>query len=299
MKTKKEKLLLFIGYSLFALFAFVLFFLMTLPFNILEEKGLRLLEGKTGCVVTIKASKVSFPLSVDWRGLDGICPKNLFIKGASGNIHLKLPALEMSFAFWPLLLKQEGEIDFNAKWGGGTLSGHLSVSEEAEGLSFSLENFNAKALQVEHIDSGISGQLRISGEGRWRTQDLIKGVGRISLTLDGSKFKSLAGQSLPIGEVGFEKIEAKLLWKEKQIILEQFSALGPLVNLKSESGTLLFRKPLKRSVLALSLRVTPKGSIKQMASMFVPGYNGKEPLKLRLNGPVSTPKISVNGRVIR
>ncbi len=298
MKTKKEKLLILIAYSLFGLIAFILFFLATFPFSALEEKGLQLLEAKIGCVVTMTASRVSFPVSITWEGIDARCPKKLIKKGAAGQAHLKVPALNLSLALWPLLLKQQGEIDFNARWGGGTLSGHLTVTQEEEEPSFVLKDLKGDALEVKEIDPGISGRLTITGEGRWRAQEIIKGTGRLIFSLDEAKLRSLGGRQLPVGEISFAKIQGKLDWKEGRLVAEQFSATGAMVDLKSESGTLVLRKPLNRSLLALSLLATPKGSIKQMASMFVQDYNEREPLKLRLNGPLGQPKISVNGRPV-
>ncbi len=299
MKIKKEKLLYFVGYTLFGLLAFVLFFLVTFPFATLEEKGLRFLAAKTGCVVTIKTSQVSFPVLIAWEGIDATCPKRLFSKEATGKAKLKIPALDLSLALWPLLLTQQGEIDFNALWGGGTLSGHLSVAQRESGPSFVLKELKGEALQVKEIDPGISGRLSITGEGKWQARDVIQGAGRIAFTLDEAKFRSLGGQSLPIGEVSFATIDGQLFWKESRVVAEQFSATGTMVDLKSESGTLILREPLGRSLLSLSLQATPKGSIKQMASMLVQGYNEGEPLKLRLNGPINAPKISVNGRSIQ
>lgn len=196
-------------------------------------------------------------------------------------------------------MKQAGEIGFNGKWGGGTLSGHLSVVQEEGLLSFFLKDLKGDALQVKELDPGISGLLTITGEGSWKAQEVTKGAGHITFSLNKGKFQSLRGKSLPVGEVSFAKVEGKLNWNSGRLVAEQFSATGDMVDLKSDSGTLMLRKPLHRSVLALSLRATPKGSIKQMAAMFVQNYNEREPLKLRLNGPLNTPKISVNGRAIR
>lgn len=298
MKIKKGKFLYFISYSLFGLFAFVIFFLMTLPFDLLEEKGLDFLETKTGCVVTINTSEYTLPVSIAWEGLDVTCPKKLFTKGSSGKTTLKVTALNLSLALMPLLLQQHGEIAFNAQWGGGTISGHLSVVQKETGPTFTLKDLKGQELQVKEIDPGISGLLAITGEGSWQAQGMNKGNGRLSLTLDEAKFRSIGGQSLPIGEVNFARIQTQLSWKAGRVIAEQFSATGDMVDLKSESGNLILRKPLNRSLLALSLQATPKGSIQEMATLFIQGYQGKSPLKLRLNGPLISPQLSVNGRPV-
>jgi type II secretion system protein N len=299
VKIKRESLLYFVAYSLFGLLAFVFSFIVTFPVTVLEEKALDFLEAKTGCVLKIKSRQISFPISIELKGVDATCPKSMFTKGATEQATIKVPALEFSLEIWQLLLNQQGELDFNAAWGDGTLSGHLSITQDDRGLSFSLSQLAGSKLQVKEIDPGLAGLLTATGEGSFRAKELIKGKGKISLVLDEARFTALGGAKLPVGEVSFDKIQAQLVWSEGRVVLEAFSATGTMVDLKSESGTLVLRAPINRSFMNLSFLATPKGSIKQMASMFVRGYNGKTPLKLRVSGPVNTAKISVNGRTVR
>ena len=295
MKIHKKTLFQMTGYALFALVNFLFFLYLTFPFDLLEEKALRILEAESGCRISVSQSYFALPAKVSVRGLELSCARQLFIKGKPGKVTLKLKSIDLKLALLPLLFNQRGEIDIEAALFGGGVSGHLTIETKGEEETYHLAA-EGKAFKLTEVDPGLSGQLALKGEGTWMDKDVSRGIASLSLSLDQGRFKEIGGWTIPVGEVSFSKTEARLSMKSGRIMLEQFSARGETVDLPNGNGSLLLRSPMNRSILNLSIRALPKGSIKEMAVLFIQGYAGQNPLKVRINGPLQRPQISLNGR---
>jgi len=296
MKIQREKLIVFLFYVVFGVLAFVLFLWLTFPFDIAEKQALRLLARETDCVLTVAQSEYRLPVKLRARGLTGRCPRRrLGLRGA-GAVEIQLASLDLKLAALPLLLKQRAEIDFRLGSPFGEIPGHVSIVEAEEQVSVALKT---EAAQLTIDEPGLSARVTISGESRWRNQDYIKGAGKLVFGLEKGRFKSFGGFELPIGEVTFSKIDGQVFWKDGRLVIEQFSATGEMADLQSQSGVVLLRNPPENSLLTLSLQATPKGSLAEMAGLFVQGYNGSEPLKLRISGPIRAPQVFMNGKAVR
>lgn len=295
MKIQKGTLYQIIGYALFGLVNFFVFLYLTFPFDLLEKKALQTLEVESGCRIAVSQSRFALPVKVSVRGVKASCPRRLFVRGKPGEVTLKLKSADLTLSLLPFLINRRGEIDIEAALFGGGISGHLSIERKGEEAAYRLVA-EGKALNIAEVDSGLSGQVTMKGEGTWMTKDFSKGIGQLSLTLDQGRFKEIGGWTIPVGEVSFSKIEGRLSMRNGRIIVEQFSAEGETADLQNGSGSLLLRSPMDRSIVNLSIRALPKGSIKEMASLFIQGYTGRDPLKIRINGPLQTPQISLNGR---
>lgn len=296
MKIQKEKLIRFLFYTAFGGLAFVFFLWLTFPFDLAEKQALRLLETETGCVVTVAQSTYALPLKVHARGLVAHCPKQRLGLRGGGDLEIQLKFLDLSFSPLPLLFKRRAEIDFLIGSPFGDIPGHLSLKEEAEQLAVALQTEEA---QLKLEEEGFSALITIQGKSTWRDQDVMKGSGKLTLAVEEGRFKSFGGFEMPIGEVTFSKIDGAVFWKDGRVVIEAFSAKGEMADLATESGVVLLRNPPENSLLTLSLRATPKGSLQEMAGLFVQGYNENEPLKIRINGPMRAPQVSVNGKAVR
>lgn len=301
MKIQKEKLLLNTAYTSFGLASFFFFFYLRFPFDILERRALDIVEAKSDCVVVVGQSGLAFPAKISGSDIKASCPNKWSGTGMKERLEFKITALDLSLSPLALLFKRQGEIDFQVGVGGGTLKGQLTIDQHEEGLVFALNAFDGKQLNLAElgVGAGTAGLLAFQGEGRWSAQDLLKSTARLSFILEKGVFKEIGGWAIPVGEVSFSKIDGRLFWKGNRIVMEQFSANGEMADLQSEIGNLLLRSPLESSLLTLSLRARPKGSLKEMASLFVQGFTGREPLKIRANGPLGTLQLSVNGRSVR
>ena len=296
MTIRKARLFLFGGYILFGIVMFLVFFYMTFPFDLLEARLLGLLEARSGCKVTADGSRYRFLGRAAWRNLKARCPKRRFGIRESGEVALAVASLDLSVAPLPLLLHRRGEIDFHAVLGGGQVSGVLTVAQADGGPAVTLRGAGEG---IDLSQTGVAGRLTITGEGTWQTDRPAQGRGRLRFTLEEGRFKEIGEWTLPIGEVAFSRIEGQLSWKGGRVILEQLSAAGETIDVPSGSGNLLLRAPFDGSLVTLSLRAVPKGSLKEMAALFIQGYSGREPLKIRVSGPLRAPQILLNGKAIR
>lgn len=275
---------------------FVVFLWLAFPFDLAEKQALRFLEAETGCVLTVVQSTYVLPLKIRARGLTGRCPKQRLGLRERGELMISLRSLDVSLALLPLLFEKTLEADFLIGLSFGEIPGHLSLKEEAGQLAVALR---IEDTQLKFEEEDFSADITIQGKSTWRNQDYIKGSGKLVFDIEKVRFKSLGEFESPIGEVTFSKIDAQVFWKDGRVVIEGFSARGEMADLKTESGVVLLRNPPENSMLTLALRVSPKGSLQEMAGLFVQGYDKNVPLKIHVNGPIRTPKISVNGKVVR
>lgn len=285
---QKRKWGVVLGYTLFGLTMFLVFLYLTFPFSLLELKLISILERESRCKIAVDQRGFYFPSRLSWKGIRGACPQPAFSQW-------KIDSLNAELAPLPLLFSRRGEVDFQLKVGGGELAGHLTAAEGKGGPDLSLR---AQGKKVDLTPFGLSGLLSAEGEGSWVGQEVLKGKGTVAFTLDGARFKEIGKWVVPIGEVAFSKVQGKIFWRNGTVGLERFSAEGETVDLKSEGGNLLLREPLAASLLALTLKATPKGSLQQVASVFVQGYSGREPLTVGMKGPLGQPQLSLNGKPI-
>lgn len=285
---QKKKWLTVLGYTLFGLLMFFIFFYLTFPFHLLELKLISALEEESGCKIVVDQTGFHFPSRLSWKGIRGSCPQPAFARW-------KIDSLNADLAPLPLLLSRRGEVDFQVKLAGGEMAGHVTAIQKSGAPSFSL---NARGKKLDLAQLGFAGLLDLEGEGSWSGQDILKGKGTVTFTLEGAKFKEIGKWAVPIGEVSFSSVRGKIFWKNGAVGLERFTAEGQEVDLSSEGGNLLLREPLAGSLITLTLKATPKGSLQQVATLFVQGYSGREPLTLGMKGPLGQPQISLNGQPI-
>ncbi len=295
MKIQKEKLIRGLFYTFFGIFTFMIFLLITFPFNLLEKQVLHRLETESGCIVTIQESRYALPISLSWNNIQIKCPKRILGSRAAGMLTLKLQSFDVDLSLLPLLFKQEAAFDFEIRSTFGIIPGHLTIQQKEEKMALAL---HAEGKEITITEEGLSGILSFNAESQWKNQDILKGSGNLSFKIQKGKMKEFAGTPLPIGEIMFTNIKGKIFWKEGRAVIEQFSAQGDTADIHSESGTILLRNPPENSLLTFSLQATPKGALKEMAQLFIQGYNGNGPLKIRMSGPARAPKLAMNGKTM-
>jgi len=297
MKNRKERLLLGGGYALFALLSFLVSLYLTFPFELLGEKAIRLIEAKGPCRISVDQSGFALPARLSFQGFRATCPKRLFFKGKSGELQLKLDSADIALSPLPFLLNRRGEVDVGARLFGGRLSGHLSVEEGAAGERSYTFRAEGAALQLAAMDPGLSGRLGLKGEGAWNDKNPLAASGQLAFSLDGGTFKAIGGWAIPTGALAFSSLEGRLSMRGGRVMLESFSARGESLDLPSGSGSLLLRSPVENSILSLSARALPKAGLQKLISMVVlPGYKGRELLKVQVSGPLRAPGFSLNGK---
>lgn len=286
IKNQKRKWAIGLGYTLFGLLMLLFFLYLTFPFGLLESRLIAAIEGESGCRMTVGERGIRFPLRLGWKEIQVDCPERLIPQW-------KVQSLDAAVAPLALLFNRRGEIDFRIGIAEGEIVGHATAFQTREGISLSLKSEGQK-LNLSRL--GLSGLLDVQGEGSGVGLDLLKAKGSLTFTINSVQLKQVGQWMVPIGEVSFSNIRGKINLRNGMLVVERFAAQGNEVDLTSDGGNLVLRRPLAGSLLSLSLKATPKGSLEQMASMFIQGYSGREPLALGLKGPIGQPQISVNGK---
>lgn len=285
-KNLRRKWAIVLGYTLFGFLMLLFFFYLTFPFGLLESRLISAIESESGCAVTVGKRGIYFPLRLAWREIQFQCP-------ARSVPQWKIQSVDATVAPLQLLFNRRGEIDFRIGIAEGELVGHATAFQTPDGLSVSIKNEGRK-LNLSQF--GLSGLLDLEGEGTWVGPDLARARGNLTFTLNGVQVKQVGQWVVPIGEMSFSNIRGKINLRNGTLVVERFAAQGSEVDLTSEGGTLLLRNPLEGSALSLTVKATPKGSLQKMASLFVQGYSGREPLTVGLKGSIGQPQISLNGK---
>ncbi len=281
----QNKWLVRLGFLLFGSIAFLIFFYAAFPFHLVQEKMLRVFQTETGCHADSKDQAVLIPLRLRWYNVKIVCP--------SAN-PVTIASINADVALLPILLKKRGEIGFMIKIADqkGELSGTVIVDPTPDTIAFSLKN---AGMGVHFNHRGFSGILDLKGEGRWVGQDILLGTGLFDFTLQEAR---LANQALPwpMNDILFNKISGKISWKDGVIWMRDIIADGENAALASQSGSLILHEPFSESFISIMLSVAPKGRLKQVAALLIPGYSAKEPLSLAITGALTSPKVLLNGR---
>ncbi len=286
IKNQKTKWAVILGYAFFGFVMFLFFLYLTFPFGMLESRLIAAMESESGCTMTVGKRGIHFPLRLAWREIQVNCPARLISQW-------KIQSIDAAVAPLPLLFNQRGEIDYRIGIAEGEVVGHLTALQTREGLSVSMKNEGRK-LNLSQF--GFSGLADLEGEGNWVGPDVMKAKGSLTFTLNGVQVKQVGQWVVPIGEMSFSSIRGKINLRNGTLVVERFAAQGSEIDLTSDGGNLLLRDPFAGSLLSLSIKATPKGSLQQMASLFIQGYSGREPLNIALKGSISQPQISLNGK---
>lgn len=286
IKNQKRKWAVGLGYAFFGLLMLLFFLYLTFPFGLLESRLIAAIESESGCTMAVGKRGIFFPLRLSWREIQVDCP-------AGPVPQWKIQSLDAAVAPLPLLFNRRGEIDYRVGIAEGEIIGHATAVQTREGLSLSFKSEGQK-LNLSRL--GLSGLLDLQWEGSGVGPDLLKAKGSLTFTINSVQLKQVGQWMVPIGEVSFSSIRGKINLRNGMLVVERFAAQGNEVDLTSDGGNLILREPLEGSLLSLSLKATPKGSLQQMASLFIQGYSGREPLSLGLKGSIGQPQISVNGR---
>jgi type II secretion system protein N len=283
---RQNKWLLRLGYIFLGLSLFLIFFYATFPFHLAQKKIAREFEIASGCQTEVKDATVLFPLRLQWHKLRVLCPHSA---------EVVLDSMEASIAVLPLL-KQRGEIDFKIKIadGGGDITGTLIADRTPEGIALAIKKGGA-GVGVHINYRGFSGILDARGDGRWIGQDVVMGNGVFNFNVKDAHFKNQA-MSWPMSDISFGTMTGKVSWKTGVISIGHFSAEGETALLMSRGGSLILHEPFSESFLSININVSPKGQLAQVAELMISGYKAREPLQLDITGPLTAPKILLNGR---
>jgi len=261
---------------------------LTFPFNRLQTALVAHLAARSGCEIDVQKQAVHFPFRMTWEGVRADCPT----PGSPYSIAM----IDADVAPLPLLWGGEAAVDFKiALTAEGNIVGRATMTPTNNGVTLFLSH-QARAVDLKQV--GASG--RLSSKGEWRQLEGEPfGQGHLALTLDGLKIDRFGASGSPIGAVSFQRVDSRISWRGDTITFDRIVAEGNQVEIESTDGRLLAREPFDQSRLFLTLQVTPKGDLKSLAPVLIPGYSGAGPIAVTLSGPLSQPGVLVNGRALR
>ncbi len=283
-RINKKTSVVFLGYAFFALFSFSFFFYRAFPFSLLESRLIHLLEENSGCAIDVDQKKFYFPLRLAWEGVRIDCLSFL---------EPNIASIDIDVAPFPLIWHRRGDIEFVIRLSEGEIHGSLSATQKDGAYLFSLKN-EWRRLNLSSV--GLSGMLDLSGDGVWRDHGLLRGEGGFAFNIEEVHFKEFRGWVSSIGDLNFSNIHGKIRWRDGIALFERLIAQGSEVDLSAEGGSLLVREPFLQSIITLSLKVVPKGKLKDVAKVFIQDYSGGGALTLKMQGVLAQPDILINGK---
>jgi len=287
------------GYLCFGIVAFLLFFYISFPFHLVQDKIMQTFEAKTGCQTNVNNQNHTFPLVLRWGNIQVVCPMG---------IPFTVESFETDIAVKPLLFHQTAQIAFRIRMTqkNGEIAGTVHIHSTPEGLAYSLKE-KGWGLNLKSI--GYSGILNMKGEGKWTGNNLFFGEGSLAFTLNGlqidlqglsshaGRVATIAGMAPLIGvtSMAFSSIQGEMAWEDKVVTVNKFQANSDIADLTTHSGSLIFNEPISQSFLATNLQVDPKGNLKKILPLVIPNYSDKVALTFAITGALISPQVMMNG----
>ncbi len=295
--TQPIKWLLGFGYLLFGVAAFLVFFYITFPFNLVQDKVIRVAEAESGCQITAGSQSTTPPLRMKWEQVLLLCPA-----GAS----MMIASIETDIAVLPLLLHRQGQVDVRILMPeeGSQVTGSITASTTPQGYAFSLKG-EGTGIRLDPV--GISGLLDyIRGEAVWTGENLLTGVGSLAIGLSDIHIDPTASP-IPLGNLGMittlagvkdisiSTLQGEVTWQSNTLSVKMFNAQGEVADLISDGGQFTLHEPVSESIVSMTLAIIPKGNLRQMVPLMISNYVDREPLTAVINGPLRAPDIVING----
>jgi type II secretion system protein N len=295
--TRPIKWLLGFGYLLFGVAAFLVFLYMTFPFNLIQEKVIRIAEAESGCQITAGSQSTAPPLRMKWEQVLLLCPTGL---------PMMIASIETDIAILPLVLHRQGQVDVRVQMPeeGSQITGSITASTTPAGYAFLLKG-EGTGLRLDPV--GIPGSLdHIKGEATWIGENPLAGVGSLAVSLSDIHIDPVASP-IPLGNLGMittiagvkdisiSTLQGEVAWQSNTLSIKMFNAQGEIADIISDGGSFTLHEPVSESIVSMTLAIIPKGNLKQMVPLMISHYVDREPLTAVITGPLSAPDIVING----
>jgi type II secretion system protein N len=281
--TGRKRVLVPLAFFLYGLILFVFFLVWTFPYRLLEKRMEIALESALSAQVEVARKTFLFPVQIRWEGVSLRFPDRA--------APLVFERVEARAELFPLLLKRRGEVTWLLRTAGAEAAGRLQIARRGERLHFRLSETTGR-LELADLHKGVSGTLHVRVAGQWGEREM--GEGDAEIEGERLSVNEAAGILLPVSPIGFSRLSGRLILKGGRLSLEGFAAQGDQADL-SGGGNVLIRNPYSGSLLSFSFRVSPKGSLSEMAAMFLGQPTGSRPLQLSVAGTLGSPQIRLNG----
>jgi type II secretion system protein N len=287
IKKKPRRIWLALALSLYGLFLFGFFLVWTFPYARLERRLLVAIESALSCRVEVGKETFLFPLGLRWEEV------SLHLPGYPSP--WPIDRVQARAELLPLLIAGRGEIEWSLKGFGGGASGHLRIVHRGEGEHFQLDSTRAD-LELGRFHQKVSGMVHLDLEGEWEQR---MGLGRGSAKIQGERLtvREIPAGPLPVSSVTISQLSGRVVLRDNRLFLEGITARGDQADLAG-GGNIFLQNPYPGSLLTLSFRVSPKGSLSEMAGMIPGRRSASDPLQVSITGTLAFPKVQINGMMI-
>jgi type II secretion system protein N len=276
-----------LGYTFYALVAFVVFLVWLFPVERLQTRLLAEVERRTQSTITVEQRAWRFPVGLEWRGVR-IAPIG------QPDREVALDAVRVQVALWPLL-RRRVEADLTWEAYGGKARGSGTLRPETDGARFSLDQFG-QGFALDGLpglpDGTWQGVVQFDLNGRWLNEAWWLGEGTGSVEVSRLKIDGLTIAGFPVNGIEFDSVTGHVALNGGTMTLQRVNAHGPLGKVSGD-GTVLVRAPWTESVINLTLRIEPAVGAETRVPMLALAGGGV--VTLRVSGRLVKPGVSVNG----
>ncbi|MFI5304117.1 MAG: type II secretion system protein GspN [Nitrospiria bacterium] len=292
IREKNRHILYIGGLILYSLSVYLLFLVLTFPKVKVQRWFFIQFQKVLQSEMTVGESHFTFPLGTEWKQIT-IVPY-----GKTGP-RLVLDQLNVEFLVSSLIFKRSLDAHFSVKGWGGEIRGVVGSDKGGGSSNYSV------LLEADEIDlkdfpwgKGISlnGKIRFQTEYRWDEKNPIRGRG--FLNFEGTEINgrglSISGYTLP--ELTLFKVNGHGLIREGSVTWDRLNTTGSLADLNG-SGTLLLELPLEKSLLNISMKLTPKEALNKVIPLafLSPTARAGLPMDLFLKGTIKDPVFTLTG----
>lgn len=289
---KKRSILSIAGLLFYGVFVYLLFLTLNFPKEKVQRWFFFQFQKAVASELIVGESHFIFPLGTEWKQV------TVFPYGKK-EPRFVIDQLNVDFLVSSFLFKRSLEARFNLKGWGGEIKG-LVGSEKGSGASRFLMTAEGDELELEKFpwEKGIvlEGKIRFQTEYRWDEKDPAKGKGYLNLEGNGIKGRGLSFSGFSLPDLTLYKVTGHGILREGVLTIDRLTSTGSLADLNG-SGTLLVDFPLEKSLLNISMKVTPKEALNKVIPLafLSPQARTGFPMELVLKGSLREPIFNLTG----
>lgn len=289
---KKRALFKTVALIFYGLFFYLLFLAITFPKEKVERWFFIRFQEATRTEMTVGESRFTFPFGTEWKQI-------VFIPAGKPEPRLVLDQLNVDFLLSSLFFKGSLDARFILKGWGGDIRGMIGAEKKggnpiyflaAEGEEIDLKQFPwKKGLFLE-------GKVRFQTEYRWNEKDPVKGNGFLNIEGNGINGRGLSFSGFTLPELTLYKLTGHGVIREGRVTLDRLNTTGSLADLNG-TGTVLLEIPLEKSLLNISMKLTPKEALNKVIplALLSPTARAGTPMDLFLKGTFDQPLFTLTG----
>lgn len=276
----------------YGLFFYLLFLVVTFPKEKVQRWFFFQFQEATRTEMTVGESRFTFPFGTEWKQI-------AFTPSGKPGPRLVLDQLNVDFLLSSLLFKGNLDARFVLKGWGGDIRGVIGAEKKGGNPSYSL---TAEGEEIELKEFpwqkgvALEGKIRFQTEYRWDEKNPVKGKGYFNIEGNGINGRGLSFSGFTLPELTLYKLNGHGMIREGRVTLDRLNTTGSLADLNG-TGTVLIEIPLEKSLLNISMKLTPKEALNKVIPLafLSPSARTGSPMDLFLKGTFDQPVFTLTG----